>query len=182
VRVQPFLQSSVNARLRRDLLSRCRRRSGRCGRAVVELDLALGVDPGQRVLAPVLVVAAAERPVDIVLAGVRAAAFLARFRATTVVMAQAIRFSSSSVSIRSEFQISERSVTLRSASCPRSRNALAALLRASPACGRRRRPPAWSSASRRSSAVGVRAIGVAQPSKRVHDLVAGRLVDVRARR
>jgi hypothetical protein len=48
----------------------------------------------------------------------RAAAFLARFGRDTVVIALAIRFSSSSVSIRSEFQIIDRSVTLTSDSSP----------------------------------------------------------------
>lgn len=50
-------------------------------RAVVELDITFRADPCKRVLAPVHVVATAERTIDEILAGMRTAAFLARFRA-----------------------------------------------------------------------------------------------------
>ena len=67
----------------------------------------LAIDPGERVLAPVLVVA-----VGIVLVGVGAAALLAGLGAF------GSRLVSSSVSMRSEFQIIDRSVTRRSSAFP----------------------------------------------------------------
>jgi hypothetical protein len=120
------------------------RRSRRCPRGRTG-GRSASVDPGQRVLAPVLVVA-----VGVVLAGMGAAAFLARLGAETMVAsALGIRLVSSSVSIRSEFQISDRSVTLMSSILPAT-----PLIFSTPSasvscrCGTRRRRPAWSSASR----------------------------------
>ncbi len=74
-------------------------------RAVIELDPAgVGVEPGERVLHPVLVVAVGE-----VLAGMRAADFLRVTAPSMVTSACWMRFSYSSVSTRSVFQIIERS-------------------------------------------------------------------------
>ena len=94
-------------------------------------------------------------------------------RDTTVVIAFAMRFSSSSVSTRSEFQIIERSVTLRSASSP---PVFADMRRrpsaAFPRCGRRRRPPAWCAASCRAARPSACRRGMAEPVEALHDLFA----------
>ena len=99
---------SVHPRLRLDVLDlvasscRCAPAGSRSSTAVLVV-----VEPGQRVLHPVLVVAVGE-----VLAGMGAAAFVAvRARLPSSRPPGTIRLSNSSVSIRSEFQISERSVT-----------------------------------------------------------------------
>ena len=87
---------------------RCRWSACRCAPAGSRSSLSFFVHPGQRVLHPVLCRRASDNP--------RAHApprLSVRLRAESIVTtACAIRLSSSSVSIRSEFQISDRSLTL----------------------------------------------------------------------
>ncbi|QTK80385.1 hypothetical protein AT6N2_C2837 [Agrobacterium tumefaciens] len=76
-----FLKS-VDARLRLDLF-RIDAVGDEVGvnRTIIERYVAFRVNPGKRMLTPVHIVATAERTVDEILAGMRTAAFLTRFRA-----------------------------------------------------------------------------------------------------
>ena len=146
---------SARYRRRRWSACRCAPAGSRCVTVPV-----LGVEPGQRVLHPVLVVALGK-----ILARVRAAAFGAVERPQSMVTtACTIRLSNSSVSTRSEFQISERSVTrMSSVAVADLVDQLRALLAAPRRCGTRRSSSASPSACAARSSRGRRAaLGVAE--------------------